>query len=256
MGPDHKARIGGVLFAALALVSVGCAPGPGPTTAGSQPAVPSANGNVVSPTPAVVVTPSPPPAVSPTVTPTVGPPASGAAGTATSAGTITVHGKSQTFSSVRYAYSLTVPANWLVAEIAGKWNGIAKGVGEQDAGTDRFSDPGVIAIEVGFQAQAPGTGVAAWEAGEASWVLEGDCAEAASTEQISVAGQAMLLLAETCPAQVIGENPGNQSFLNAFLVHGSNGILIQMNSRKGHEATDRATFLQILGTLKLGASAP
>ena len=247
----------GGLFAVATVVTVAaCSSAPGSTSSLTQPT--TATGGAAGPTPTVNVSPSAAPPAPPSPSPTIGSSpqaaASEAALAAPSPGTIAVHGKSQTFSSNRYGYSVTIPASWLVTEIPGKWNGIAKGVGEQDAGTDRFSSPGVIAIEVGFQAQADGTSIAAWESSEAAWVREGDCTEASSTEAIKVAGRDVLLLGETCPSQVIGENPGNQSFLNAFLVNGGTGVLIQMNSRKGHEAADRATFLQILGTLKLGPS--
>ena len=181
---------------------------------------------------------------------------------------IAVRGTSQTFTSRRYGYSLTVTTDWAINEAPGRWNGlIARNSYNPDPGTDDFSDPGVATIEVGFQAVPPGTTVAAWEASEASSVQNGIavlggermCPEATATQTVHVAGREVLLLPEPCPSigatQVQGSNASGQSFINAFLVEGTRGVVLQWYSANGGEAAARAAFLPILGTLTFGASS-
>jgi len=181
---------------------------------------------------------------------------------------IAVRGTSQTFTSRRYGYSLTVTTDWAINETPGNWNGvIVRNASIPDPGTDWFSDPGVATIEVGFQAVPPGTTVAAWEASEATYVQNGIavlggermCQEAAVTQTVQVAGREVLLLPELCPAvgadQVPGHNAGDQSFINAFLVDGTRGVVLQWYSANGGEAAARAAFLPILGTLTFGTSS-
>ncbi len=179
---------------------------------------------------------------------------------------IAVQGTSQTFTSRRYGYSLTVTTDWAINEAPGSWNGvIVRNASAPDSGTDEFSDPGVATIEVGFQAVPRGTTVAAWEASEASSVQNGIavlggermCPQAAATQTVQVAGREVLLLPEPCPS--IGatqvSNASSRSFINAFLVDGTSGVVLQWYSANGGEAAARAAFLPILGTLTLGTSS-
>jgi hypothetical protein len=201
-------------------------------------------------------------ASSPTATqPTSAPatlPAQTTAPTPVPSGTVTVRGTAATFTSLRYGYSLTVSAaDWVVQETPGTWNGVfhPNNLQNPDPGTDWFREPGVATIEIGTLGVAGGTAVTAWEASEAPSVRMLDCREATSTEPVSLVGLQVLLLPETCPKVVVGEFAGDQYFLNAFMVHGTSGIVAQWNSVQGHEASDRATFLRILGTLRFGASS-
>ena len=194
--------------------------------------------------------------------------AASAAQTPAPSGMIAVRGTSQTFTSLRYGYSLTVTTDWAINEAPGSWNGtIARNSYNPDPGTDDFSDPGVATIEVGFQAVPPGTTVAAWEASEASSVQNGIavlggermCPEAATTQTVRVAGREVLLLPEPCPSvganQAQGSSVSSRSFINAFLVDGTSGVVLQWYSANGGEAAARAAFLPILGTLTFGTSS-
>ncbi len=64
----------------------------------------------------------------------------------------------------------------------------------------------------------------------------------------ALAGAATLLLPETCPRAVAGEDRGNKFFLNAFAIHGTSGLVAQWSSEQGHEAADRVALLAILST--------
>ena len=117
---------------------------------------------------------------------------------------------------------------------------------------DWFSEPGVASIEAGFLSVPPGTDVATWEAVEASSVNMFACHEAPKPEAAVIAGTAGLLLPETCPVDLVGSFPGDQFFINSFLVHGTTGVVIQWESRQGQGAADRASFLRILASLRFG----
>lgn len=178
-----------------------------------------------------------------------------AAPTPEPSGTVTVRGATAIFTSHRYGYSVAFSASdWLVRETPGAWNGIFESnpLSTTDSGTDWLRNPGVATIEIGVLDVPAGTTVAAWEASEAPSVRMLACTEAASAETATVAEERALLLPETCPKVVVGENAGNQYFLNAFLVHGTRALIAQWRSEQGHEAADRATFLRILGTLRWG----
>ncbi len=192
--------------------------------------------------------------------------AASAAPTPAPSGMIAVRGTSQTFTSRRYGYSLTVTTDWAINEAPGSWNGlISRNSYNPDPGTDDFSDPGVATIEVGFQAVPPGTTVAAWEASEASSVQNGIavlggermCPEAAATQTVRVAGREVLLLPEPCPSvgATQASNASSRSFINAFLVDGTSGVVLQWYSANGGEAAARAAFLPVLGTLTFGTSS-
>jgi hypothetical protein len=119
---------------------------------------------------------------------------------------------------------------------------------------DSFSEPGAATVEAGFRTVSPGTTVAEWESAESSSVRMYACAEAAKPTSVRIAGAAGLLLPETCPVDVVGDFPADQFFINAFVVHGATGVVIQWNSRRGQEAADRALFLGILESLRFGIS--
>ncbi len=170
--------------------------------------------------------------------------------TAVPSGREVMRGSEITFTSLRNGYSLTVNANdWLVNETPGTWDGTFDPHQlNPDPGTDWFRDPGVATIEIGVLAVPPNTTLAAWEASEAPAVRMLACQEVAPAEPVTVAGATVLLLPETCPRVVVGENRGDQYFLNAFVIHGTSGVVAQWDSEQGHEAGDRASFLSILAT--------
>lgn len=226
---------------ALAILLAGCGAAEVPSPPASTP---------VSPEPAVA-SPSLAPTTAATASPSQTASATAAGPTPLPSGTIELQGGNQTFTSLRYGYSLTVgsPADWLVRETPGIWNGVLDlHRSAPDPGTDWFRHPGVATIQVGFQDVPAGMTLAAWEAAEAPSAKVLDCTEAKTAQTVTVAGGKALLLPETCPKDVVGEFPGDQFFLNVFLVHGTSGVLVQWNSQQGHETADRATFLQILGT--------
>lgn len=169
-------------------------------------------------------------------------------------GIIAIQGDLQTLTSYRYGYRLSVPTSWVVEETPGGWAGSITRVEPRDAGMDWFSEPGVATIEVGFLALPAGTTVAGWEAAEAPAVRMYACRQAAKPTSVRIAGEPGLLLPEACPADVVGDFPGDQYFVNAFVVHGDTGVVIQWNSLRGHEAADRAAFLGIVRSLRFGTA--
>jgi hypothetical protein len=83
------------------------------------------------------------------------------------------------------------------------------------------------------------------------------CPEATATQTVRVAGREVLLLPEPCPSigATQASNASSRSFINAFLVDGTSGVVLQWYSANGREAAARAAFLPILGTLAFGASS-
>jgi hypothetical protein len=231
------------LSVGVALLGAGCGSAP---VGQSSPTPSSSAGTLAAGGPT-----SPPATAMPTATISTAAP-SAPTPTPVPTGKITVDGANQTFESLRYGYSLTASvADWLIRETAGDWNGVFEPRRlNPDPGTDWIRDPGVATIEIGEVTVPAGTTLAVWEASEAPAVRMLACTEATSPQPVTVAGQSALLLAETCPKVVEGEFAGNQFFLNAFLVHGTSGLVLQWNSQQGHEAADKATFLKILATLK------
>jgi hypothetical protein len=161
-----------------------------------------------------------------------------------------VRGSELTFTSLRYGYSVTMIADeWVADETPGSWDGRFDPQRlDPDPGTDWLRDPRGATIEIGVLAVVPGTTLAAWEASEAPAVRVLACKEVPPPDSAMAASTRVLLLPETCPKPAVGETLGDQYVLNAFLVHGTSGLVAQWESEQGHEAADRASFLAILAT--------
>jgi hypothetical protein len=234
-----RSRLASMLVTACITLSViGCGAG----ATGQPSTTPSASAaSLATPAPTGTENPASASATATVATPTPVP-----------SGRITVTGADQTFASLRYGYSLTVgAADWLVRETPGTWNGAFEPHHfNPDPGTDWFRDPGVATIELGVLAVSSGTTLATWEASEAPAVRGGACQDVPPAQALTVGGERLLLLPEACSKVVQGEFAGNQFFMNAFLVHGTDGVVVQWDSEQGHEAADKVAFLKILATLK------
>ncbi len=199
-------------------------------------------GSTPLPTPSM---PSAPPAAAPAAaspTPS-GPVAPAASGSSPGAPSAAPSAPPLAFTSPRYPYSITLTADWTVFARPGQWKGFILESGTQ--GTDSYTDSAVPVdwnFEVGFLPVASDATLASWVAAEAPRTIVSDCAGRTPGPPTSVGGHLVVLQRVGCPQYFV---------LNAFLVDGRQGVLLQWLSPLGQEVADQAEFLAILATLKL-----
>lgn len=106
-----------------------------------------------------------------------------------------------------------------------------KGVDEYASGSGIF--------EIGFLPIASGTTLSAWASAESPRATLSDCRAGPFQPPTTIGSYQVILQPASC---------SEVEALSAFLVHGSNGVLVQWRSVSGN---DQATFLAILATLSL-----
>lgn len=200
-------------------------------------ATPTAPPATATPT-AISVTASPSVAPSPTPTAEASPSIEESAGPTSAP---------EVFKSARYPYSITLTADWTVKANPGTWSGAL--LTDTQPGTDFYIDttppPVDWVIQVGFLPVASGTTLSAWAAAEGPRAVEVQFCSAQAPEPATTIGSYQVIIQRV-------NCRGDEFVLNAFLLHGGDGILLEWTSPSGNETADRAKFLAILATLKLG----
>ena len=143
------------------------------------------------------------------------------------------------FRSPRYPYSITLTADWTLTAFPGTWNGVLVFAGQK--GTDEYGSGSGI-FEIGFLPVASGTTLSAWARTESPRATLSDCGDGPFQPPTLVGSYQVILQPGSCREADV---------LSAFLVHGSNGVLLQWRTVGGNATADRAAFLAILATLKL-----
>jgi hypothetical protein len=203
--------------------SPGAASSTEPTTAINSGASPSAAG--ASPAAAASSTPTVTASASPTASPF---------------GVSRVTGSTLIYTSFRYRYSITLTSAWIVVAIPGTWDG-STDTTLPAPGTDHFSDPGVAQLIVGFMPVSAGTTAASWASQDAINIrFQGCPTQTVATPPSMIGGHQVVLVPWTCQA--------GSSITNAFLVDGTNGVLVEWIPPEGGPS-DRPAFQRILGSL-------
>lgn len=160
----------------------------------------------------------------------------------------------QAFTSERFGYSFEFPAGWLVRDKPGEWPDFDPLDPNRTAGIDIFAgyvDNRNLALGVGARDLPEGETLASWvetaksliKAGVSKGVCyEGIENDPVSEEQITLGGEAAVLLQYECPAS-------HDSFgLVAVSVHNQKGYWLTWIAPQGNAEADKAEFTQILST--------
>jgi hypothetical protein len=183
-------------------------------------------------TPAIPPTQPTPPTQLPAVTPTIQP----------SPASTNTPLPEKTFTSSRFAYSITLPATWSMEETPGQWDGKMV-LGAANAGMDVFrrsASEDIPTMEIGFLPIAAGTTLESWAQTEGPRGMFSSGKLDPTMEPITVGGEPGLLQHQVCSICP------RLTFFNVYFLHGSQGGLVLWAG----SASSVSTLISILQSLK------
>lgn len=160
----------------------------------------------------------------------------------------------QAFTSGRFGYSFQYPSGWIVKDKSGEWPDFDPLDPNRTAGIDTFAgyvNNRNLALGIGARELPEGETLESWVETAKSLITagvsRGVCYEGienapVSEEQITLGGEPATLLQYECP------DPHDSFGLVALSVHDQKGYWLTWIAPQGKAESDKAEFVQILGT--------